>query len=640
LDVQPLAGILAAVRRPWTTLLDATALREARRWLPVGAPLPLRLLGKTLLHAALVGGVAGVAGAAFFAALEGGQVLLLEALAGHQPLRARGEALFPAAGGATQLRPWLLAALPALGGLASGLLARVAPEIAGGGGDATIHAYHRHGGLIRARVVPVKALASVLVLATGGAGGREGPTMQIGAGLGSLVGRLLPTSARERRLLVVAGVAAGISAVFRTPLGAALLAVEMLYRDDFESDALVPAILASVVAYSIVVSIFGEANLFGRLPRMPFVPAHLPLFAALALLTAGASRLFVAALRRAERAFGGLAAPQWAKPAVGGLVMGSFATALLLALGGWLGEAGRGLGVMGGGYGAVQLALTGAEGLPAGWSLVALMVALAAAKLVAAALTLGSGASAGDFAPSLVIGGLLGAAFGHGCAALLGSPTIQPAAFALVGMGTFYGGIAHVPLSALILVSELAGSYDLLVPMMLSIGIAYVVLRKSTLYPAQPPTKRESPVHAEAWAPGTDPSIADAESCRPELDPLPERMRVAEAAAAAAAAREQLVVPVTGADGRFRGLAVVDELRAAARDPHLSWTVVGDVMTPWCSVALHAPASVVARVLAESGLPQVPVADGGVVVAYVGEPELASALGHEGGIPLRRTKPL
>ena len=117
--------------------------------------------------------------------------------------------------------------LPGLGGLGRGPLTRLTPEI---GGDATIEAFHYEGGQIRGRVIWTKALASMLTLGSGGAGGREGPTMQIGGALRTLVGRALQVSTRERRVLMVAGVAAGISAVFRTPLGAALLAVEVLSR--------------------------------------------------------------------------------------------------------------------------------------------------------------------------------------------------------------------------------------------------------------------------------------------------------------------------------------------------------------------------------------------------------------------------
>ena len=210
--------------------------------LDAAAPIDLRILGRTLLHAAFVGLGAGVIGAVFFVCLEVVQRLLLEDICGYIPLRAHGEALFPLRA-VHHYRWYLLMLMPAVGALGSGLVSMLAPETRGGGGDAMIDAFHRGGGVIRRRVIWWKGVASVLTLGAGGAGGREGPTMQIGGGLGSTVGRWLGVSERERRILLVAGVAAGIAAVFRTPLGAALLAAEVLYRDDFESDALIPGVL-------------------------------------------------------------------------------------------------------------------------------------------------------------------------------------------------------------------------------------------------------------------------------------------------------------------------------------------------------------------------------------------------------------
>jgi CIC family chloride channel protein len=456
------------------------------------APLELRLLGRVLLHAAVVGIAAGLVGAAFFAGLERAQRLLLEGLAGFTPLRARGEAI-ALSGTEVPFRPWLLALLPAAGGLVSGLLTvLLAPEASGGGGEAAIEAYHRGEG-VRWRVIPVKMVAAMAALATGGSGGREGPTMQIGAGLGTLVGRLLPTSAAERRVLLVAGIAAGISAVFRTPLGAALLATEMLYRDDFEAEALVPAILASVVSYSIVIAIFGETTLLAPRARFQFHPAHLPLYAVLAVVVSLAAVLFVRGLRDVQAIARRLPGPAWLRPTAGGLLVGLLGTAIALVLEARLGPAARAFGVLGGGYGVVQAVLDGAAWMPQGWRVVVLFGSLAVAKLVASSLTVGSGAAAGDFAPSLVVGALVGSAFGQAAATLTGDPTVRPDAFALVAMGTFYGGVAHAPLSALVLVSELAGSYDLLVPMMLTVGIAFVALRNWTLYPAQRPGRGAPP---------------------------------------------------------------------------------------------------------------------------------------------------
>jgi CIC family chloride channel protein len=487
--------------RQWLSSLRAILRFPRRQWLatllPNEAPLDLRILGRTLLHAALVGAAAGLVGALFFYLLEWVQHILLEELCGYVPLRAHGEGVVQKAQG-RPFRPYLLALLPALGGLLCGLLtSRFAPEAAGGGGNAMIHAYHEQGSHMRRRVIWVKALASLLTLGSGGAGGREGPTMQIGAAIGATVARVLGLDARERRILFIAGVAAGIAAVFRTPLGAALLAVEVLYRDDFEADALIPAILSSVVGYSVVTAIYGESRLFAHAPGYPFVLSHLPLYMLLALLICLLAMAFISSLRIVQGLARRLPGPVWLRPALGGLFLGVSCAPVVVLFGRSLHEPGQGLGLFGGGYGAAQLAITGAGWLPASWVAVGLLLLLCLAKLVAASITVGSGGSAGDFAPSLALGALLGGAFGRALSLVLHDPRIDPGAFALVGMGTLYGGIAHAPLSALVLTCELAGSYDLLVPLMLAGGVAFVALRRWSLYPAQVPSLRDSPAHRE-----------------------------------------------------------------------------------------------------------------------------------------------
>ncbi|HEY2903403.1 MAG TPA: chloride channel protein [Polyangia bacterium] len=471
----------------------ANMLREA-------APVDLRLAGRTLLHAAVVGVVAGLMGAGFFAALEFLQQLVLEGLGGYHPLRAHGETFLGDLVRMPSFRPWLLVLVPALGALAGGAISQLAPETRGGGGDAMIDAFHQRNGLIRKRVAWVKALASLLTLGTGGSGGREGPTMQIGGALGSLTGGLLRVSQQERRILMVSGVAAGIAAVFRTPLGAALLAVEVLYRDDFESDALIPAVLASVTAYSVVISIFGESTLFAQPNRFPFIIKHLWLYGLLAVLVSALANLFLLSLRSVQGLSARLTIPEWTKPGLGGLALGVFAVPLIIVIGWRVGQPGQGLGLLGGGYGAVQMAISGSRWLPDGWGGAALLLMLCGAKIVSSSLTIGSGGSAGDFAPTLVIGGLFGGAFGRAAQLIFHDPRIDPGAFALVAMGTFYGGVSHTPLSSLVLVCELAGSYDLLVPLMLAEGIAFIVLRKKSLYRAQVTSQRESPVHGRAPA--------------------------------------------------------------------------------------------------------------------------------------------
>ena len=249
---------------------DGTRMRSVltRAVLAARSPIPMQLLGRALLRAALVGVAAGLIGSLFFAGVELVQQVVLERLCGYVPLRAAGERITGEVA-VTRFRPWLVCFMPALGALGAGLLSRYAPEIRGGGADAVIEAFHTRRGFVRRRVPLLKGLASILTLGFGGSGGREGPTMQMGGAIGSIIGGYMRVTDRERRILLVAGTAAGMAAFFRTPLGAALLAVEVLHRDDFETEALIPSVLASVVAYSVFVSIFGESTLFAHAAKYP-----------------------------------------------------------------------------------------------------------------------------------------------------------------------------------------------------------------------------------------------------------------------------------------------------------------------------------------------------------------------------------
>ncbi len=594
--------------------------------LPEAAPLDLRIVGRTLLHAMLVGVAAGLIGAAFFGALEYVQYFVLERLAGYLPLRAHGEKILES-GSARVFRPWLLLVLPAVGATLGGLATRLAPETSGGGGDAMIDSFHHHGGEIRKRVLWVKALASIFTLGSGGAGGREGPTMQIGGALGSLVSRVLRVSARERRILMVAGVAAGMSAVFRTPLGAALLSVEVLYRDDFEADALVPAVLASVVAYSVVISIYGESTLFAHAPRYPFIPAQLPLYALLALLTALLAATFVGTLRRVQRGSKRLPLPAWLRPGVGGLLLGVVSVPAILLVGHKIGVPGQGLGILGGGYGVVQTAISGADWLHGSWGDVELLLLLCGAKLIGASLTIGSGGSAGDFAPSLVLGGLFGGAFGRAAQILLPGAHIDPGAFALVGMGTFYGGIAHVPLSALVFVCELAGSYDLLVPLMLAEGIAFVALRNHTLYEAQVPNRTESPVHRPSGADALAVKVSAAMVTRDDFASFAPATPISEVERAVSASAWQDAFPVLDDEGRLRGAISAQVLRLLASEKELSeWAIAADVMEPAITVRADDELRTAVRELLDHGLRELLVVDeDGRVVGFLDEADIARA---------------
>jgi CIC family chloride channel protein len=585
-----------------------------------------------LLHSAIVGVVAGLAGCLFYWALEAAQELILERLAGYRVLRAAGESLTGPHQYAA-FNPWLLLFLPASGALVAGLIsAKLAPETRGGGADAIIESFHQHGGHVRRRVPFVKAIASAFTLGFGGSGGREGPIMQIGGALGSIAARYLRVNARERRILLVAGLAAGVSAVFRTPLGAALLAVEVLHRDDFESEALVPSVLASVVAYSVFISVFGEATLFAHAPRYPFVPRHLPLYALMAVLVSFVAALFLFVLRRSRAAFARAPLPLWAKPAVGGLLLGGISVPVLMGIGPLVGGAGQGIGILGGGYGAAQLAITGATWLPSNWVGVELLVLLGVLKIIATALTIGSGGSAGDFGPSLVIGAVFGGAFGRAAQLLLDDPSLDPGAFALVGMGTFYGGLAHCPLAALVLVCELAGSYDLLVPLMLAEGVAFVALRHQRLYESQVSRRRDSPAHR-------DDLILDVlKGFRAESIVVRDRPFVTfhRQTSAAQIMREvggtewQDVFPVLDDAGKLVGIISSEVLRTLANSPDLTaFTLADDMMIPPVSVLGDADLHTVLETLLEHGLRELVVTEpDGTIIGILDESEITRAY-HE-----------
>jgi CIC family chloride channel protein len=461
----------------------ARLARAPRGLLDSWRELDLQTLGRVLWHAFLVGVAAGLFAAAFYSALEWSQWLLFDELANLQLSRSAGEvALLPeAAPGPT--RWWLVPLLPAAGGLLTGLLLTyVCRQAAGPGGDAYIASFHYQGGRIPWRVPVVKALATLFTIGTGGSAGREGPTMQIAAGMASALARRLKLTARERRVLVVAGAAAATGAIFQIPLGGAIFAVEILYRNDFEVDALIPAILASVTGYSVFTTVHGQGHLLATAAHYPFEPHALPLYAVAAVGLALFGLIWVKTRHAVrDRVLTRVKVPPWALPAVGGLVVG------LMALG--VPD------VLGTGYGLAQGAILHADWIPDGNRGWFLLLGLALAKIVATSTTLGSGGSGGEFGPSLVIGGLVGGAFGLIFDLVVPSWAPDPGAFALVGMGAMLGGVAHAPVSSLILVCELAGSYDLLVPLMLAEGITFVLLRRVHLYRRQVTSRLHSPAH-------------------------------------------------------------------------------------------------------------------------------------------------
>lgn len=434
-----------------------------------------RDLGRLLFLCGLVGVVAGLGAIAFYWMLEFTRHYALGVVAGYYPPGPGGEEpLFVET--ATQFRRWLLLIIPAIGGLLSGLIVYTfAPEAEGHGTDAAITSYHFKRGEIRGRVPIIKALASAITIGTGGSGGREGPIAQIGAGFGSILAKALKLSTHERRILMASGMAAGIGAIFHAPLAGALFAAEVLYKEmDMEYEIIVPAIISSVIAYGVFATRFGWNPLFAT-PDFVFEnPAELLPYFILALVVAGAGAVFIRMFYGVRDMFVKIPLPNHVKPAIGGLVVG--------IIGFFLPES------LGAGYGIIQEAFVGGRG-------VLILLLIVVAKMLTTSFSIGSGGSGGVFGPAIVIGGALGGAVGILMQQLFPAMDIQVGAFVVVGMAGFFAAAANTPISTIIMVSEMTGNYHLLVPSMWVCVIAYLLVRRSSIYEKQLPSRMDAPSH-------------------------------------------------------------------------------------------------------------------------------------------------
>jgi len=414
----------------------------------------------------MLGVVGGLAAQVFMWALRLCVHLFLVWIAGYHPpgLPQEGGMLRQVIG-AHGL--WWIPISTTLGGLLSGFLVYTwAPEAEGHGTDTVVKAFHRAGGFIRARVAPLKLVASAITIGSGGAAGREGPIALIGAGVGSIYASITHRSDDQRQVLVLAGMAAGLSAIFRSPIGAAIFAIEVLYGSmQFESEALLYTMLASVVAYAV------NGFFVGWQPLFYFPPAPRSLrgfeYAGFAILGVAAgliATLLPIVFYRLRDAFRALPFPAALNPAIGGLGVG------LLAL--------KYPQVLGGGYGWIQEAIDGHIVLK-------LLLILLFLKMIAFAFTVSSGGSGGVFAPTLFVGAMLGGAL----SSLMHLP---PAMFVVLGMTATFGAAARVPIAALMMVTEMTGGYRLLPPATFAVLLSYLVqtqlsghLKYNSLYEAQ-----------------------------------------------------------------------------------------------------------------------------------------------------------
>lgn len=444
--------------------------------------------------AVLVGIIAGL-GAVFFAlACHLAVHFALTAGAGYEPpTPPTGEATpgwLPHFTG--DLNLWMLILIPTLGGIVSGILVfTLAPEAEGHGTDAVIGAYHRPQGRIRPRVPLVKIFASAITIGSGGSGGREGPIAQIGAGFGSWLSELLRLSASDRRILIAAGMGAGVAAIFRAPLAGALFAAEVLYRSaEFESDVIIPAGLASVVSYCTFGAIFGHwGSLFSIHPDLRFSnPWELGPYLILAIFMTLMATLYIRSFYGVTALFKRMPLARHFRPAVGAFLTAIVGVSLYLLLD----RNPYALNVMSFGYGILQGTLDQHLNvtIPA-----LVLLAVAFGKILTTSLTIGSGGSGGVFGPSMVIGGCAGGALGLLLKQSWPGPVPPVGSFVIVGMAGFFAAAAKTPFSTLIIVSEMTGDYRLILPALWVCSVAFLLSGERSLYSSQVEGRTRSPAH-------------------------------------------------------------------------------------------------------------------------------------------------
>jgi len=554
----------------------------------------LRIGGHSRLiaYSVLVGLVSGIGAVAFFYALEWVTHLCFVQGAGVEVIAPAGERIFEKTTPAPW-RPWVFFLLPVIGGLVSGLIVYTwAPEAEGHGTDAMIDAFHRKRGVIRARVPFLKAIATIATLGTGGSAGREGPIAQIGAGFGSWVGRRIGLTVRERRALLLAGTAGGLGAIFRSPLGGALTAVEVIYREDFESEALLPSIVSSVTAYAVFSSVFGYDHIFALPEGFAFRnPVELAFYAVLGLVCIPAGILYIKVFYGVrDKVFRRMPLPKHVRPMIGGLGIGLLG--LLLP------------GVYGGGWGQIQLALFGQVSL-------GMMLALATGKILATSLTIGSGGSGGVFGPTLFIGGMLGGAIGLIGHQLFPDIVTHPGAYVLVGMAAFFAGVANAPLGVLLMVCEMTGGYDLIAPLMLVSTIALLFNHRYSIYEKQVKNKFHSDAHLADRVVNILHTVPVRDVCVRDrkVYELRNDMSLTDI-------RQMLVdtdvneFPVRHSDGHLCGILRLGNARPVILDDELDPVlIVADIMSPLITVSPDDSVYRALRVMRDAGYSEVPVVD-------------------------------
>jgi CIC family chloride channel protein len=561
-----------------------------------------RLFGLTIA----IGGVCGLAAVAFHVAIERVAAVTVE-----RAMAAAGHAWIG----------WTLA-VPAAGGLVAGLvLHHVVPNARGSGIPQVKVAYAMQGGRLRLRDSLGKFAVGVLQIGTGSSLGREGPTVQICAGVATGLGRIAGVSQRTVRRLIPVGAAAGIAAAFNAPIAAVTFTIEEVVGtldQTLLSGVIVAAALAAVV----------ERTVLGGHPEFDVPQGYgldsassLLLYAVLGVAAAGVSVTFSESLLGLRKWFSRLRVlPRWAHPAVGGLVTGGLAVAALAIF--------RTQGITGGGYAVLADALSGKLAL-------AVLLGLSAMKLVATVASYSSGGAGGIFAPALFVGGMLGGAIGYLDVAVFDHPSSSIASFALVGMGAVFAGVIRAPITSVLIIIEMTNGYSLILPLMIANMSAYALARALRPTPIYEALLAQDGVQLGGHGHGREaPDAVDALKLAelPELDrdfvsfypPVSATTLLADLSTAG----RQEVFPVLDPGDALVGMITLDDMTVLAGEPELPGALVtaADLMRPPIALRDHDTLRTAYDRMVSSGLRELPVVDAGRrVIGLVNEVAIARA---------------
>jgi CIC family chloride channel protein len=351
---------------------------------------------------------------------------------------------------------WRVIVAPAAGGLIVGaLIYRFAREARGHGVPAVVRAVHERGGRISPIIALIKTIASALTLGSGGSLGREGPVVQIGASIGSGVGQLLGVTPRQLKMLAAGGAAAGLAAIFNSPLGGAFFALEVIVGS-FAMEAFGPVVVASVAATVVSRAVLGNHAVI-LVARYHLEHTYeLVVYVALGIACGAGAMLFTRAIALGSSVFERVPLPEWSKASLGGLGVGLVA---------WLFTPR----ILGNGYETV-------DALMSGRPLEVSLLLLIALKFVATSVMLGSGGSGGVFGPTLFLGAVFGSLVGRIAGSAI--PVAPAPAYALVGMAAFVAGATHAPVSMVLMLFEMSDDYNIVLPLLIATSVASVVARR------------------------------------------------------------------------------------------------------------------------------------------------------------------